>query len=462
MKILFVTQYAAHFHYFKSIIKTALERGDKVELLLLKGKHNRPEYLAAIAAFKNQFSGFSCDWALQRSRGLFRKVLFWARDLSNYRRYLLINMETPHYRERMRKALPFFLAKLANLNFFNIFLKSYLAGRLLEKIENAAAVHPGILKDVKERSPDVLIATPVNMRRAEEACDLEYLKAAADLGIPTFVPIVSWDNLTTKGNFHIFPDMILAWNQQQVEEAKKFHQIPEEKLRVMGAILFDGWFSDFKPSLSRQDFCRKYGLDPRKPYLLYLGSTANIAPDESWIPAKLRELLGQSQDASLQEVQLVIRPHPSNYEIYKKILREGIWLIPENPKLPDSPDDSQLFYDTVYHALAAIDGVNTSAIIDAVIIGRPGMVVVIDKYNKTQSQTEYFKNLISLEFLAKVSLGNDFLDEIKILLAGKDYRSELRKKFISNYIRPRGLEHSAGTAVMEEIERFLVRQRHGV
>lgn len=455
MKILFITQYAAHFHYFKSIIKAALERVDKVEFLLLKGKHNKPEYLEAISAFKNQSRNFDYGWAVTRSTGLWRKILFLARDLSNYRRYLLINMETPHYRERMRKALPFFLTKIANLNFFNGFLKSDVVGKVLKKIENTTSPHPGILEDIKKRSPDVLIATPVNMRRAEEACDLEYLKAAVDLGIPTFVPIVSWDNLTTKGNFHILPDLILAWNERHVSEAKKFHQIPDEKLKIMGAMLFDGWFSDFKPSLNRQDFCRKYGLDPARPYLLYLGSTTNIASDESWIPAKLRELLDSSQDQALKEVQIVIRSHPSNYEIYRKILGKGIWLVPENPKLPDRPDDSQLFYDTVYHALAAIDGVNTSAIIDAVIIGKPGIAIVTNEYSKTQSQTEYFKNLISFGFLAKVSLGRDFLEEIKILLAGKDYRRELRKGFIAEYIRPRGLERSAGTVVMEEIEKFL-------
>ena len=457
MRILFVTQYAAHFHYFKSIIKTLCGKGHVVELLLLKGKHNKPEYLEAIAAFKKQFENFNYGWARTRSRGLWRKVLFLSRDIQNYRRYLLIEMETPHYRERIKKTLPSWLQYFSNFSWFKVFLKSKFCGSVLKAIENLIPPWPEIMEDIKKKTPDILIATPVNMRRGGEACDLEYLKAARKMGFRTIVPIVSWDNLTTKGNFHVFPDLFFVWNQLQRSEAKKFHEIPDEKIKIMGAMLFDGWFSDYKPSLTREEFCRKYNLDPAKPYLLYLGSTTNIAPDESWIPLKLREMLDQAQDESLSEIQIVIRPHPSNHQIYKKILKKRICMIPEEGRLPDMPDDSQLFYDTVFYASAAIDGVNTSAIIDAVIMGRPGIVIVTDEYKNTQGGTEYFQNLLAEEFLEHVSLGNDFLEKIKLLLEGKDDKKEARGRFIGNYIRPRGLNISAGDAALEEIENFMVK-----
>ena len=458
MRVLLVTQYAAHFHYFKSIIKTLCGKGYQVELLLLKGKHNKPEYLEAIAAFKKQFESFNYGWARARSRGLWRKVLFLSRDIQNYRRYLLVQMETPHYRERIRKTLPNWLQYFSNFSLFKIFLKSNFCGNVLKTLENITPPWREIVEDIKKKEPDILIATPVNMRRGEEACDLEYLKAAGKMGLPTFVPIVSWDNLTTKGNFHVLPDLFFVWNQLQKSEAKKFHQIPDEKIKIMGAMLFDGWFSDYKPSLTREEFCRKYNLDPAKPYLLYLGSTTNIAPDESWIPLKLREMLDQAQDESLREIQIVIRPHPSNYQIYKKISKKGIWMIPEEGRLPDMPDDSQLFYDTVFYTLAAIDGVNTSAVIDAVIMGKPGMVIVTDEYKNTQGGTEYFQNLLAEGFLANVSLGSDFLEEVRKLLQGEDHKKEARGRFVRNYICPRGLNTSAGDAALEEIENFMAKK----
>ena len=48
---------------------------------------------------------------------------------------------------------------------------------------------------------------------------------------------------------------------------------------MTGAHSYDHWFS-WTPSSEREAFCARVGLDPSKPYILYLGSSPFIAPRE--------------------------------------------------------------------------------------------------------------------------------------------------------------------------------------
>jgi hypothetical protein len=55
--------------------------------------------------------------------------------------------------------------------------------------------------------------------------------------------------------------------------------VPAERIDVTGAQLFDDWFT-MQPSRSREAFCADVGLDPAKPFVLYVGSSIFIAPEE--------------------------------------------------------------------------------------------------------------------------------------------------------------------------------------
>jgi hypothetical protein len=52
--------------------------------------------------------------------------------------------------------------------------------------------------------PDVVVASPFIFPASKE---LEYIKAAKALSIPTVGAVLSWDNLTSKGTFHVIPDV---------------------------------------------------------------------------------------------------------------------------------------------------------------------------------------------------------------------------------------------------------------
>ena len=133
-----------------------------------------------------------------------------------------------------------------------------------------------ITEFVRTQSPDVVLVSPL-IDLASPL--LDYLKAARSLGIRTGIAVASWDNLTSKGLLRFVPERVFVWNEAQRREAIELHGIPAERVVATGAARFDDWFAQ-RPSTSREEFMRKVGLDPARPYLLYLCSSVFVAPEE--------------------------------------------------------------------------------------------------------------------------------------------------------------------------------------
>ena len=85
------------------------------------------------------------------------------------------------------------------------------------------------------------------------------------------------------------PDRVFVWNEFQAREAVDLHGLEYERIVVTGAQLFDTWFAR-SPSTSRQEFLASAGLPPGSPFVLYVGSSRNIAPAGCEIAFVLRWL----------------------------------------------------------------------------------------------------------------------------------------------------------------------------
>ena len=277
-------------------------------------------------------------------------------------------------------------------------------GDVLEWIE-AAMPSDRLHEDfIRRDMPDVVLVTPgVHFGSAQA----DIIKSARAAGVPVGMLVFSWDNLSTKGALHVAPDVMFVWNERQRSEAATLHGFPPERVIAVGAPRFDEFFT-LAPVVPRARFLGPLGLDADAPTLLYLCSSRFVARHELPFVRRWLAAVRRSGDPSLARCNVIVRPHPD------------IPLLPDDegdlvrwPALqraegrisrPFSDDRAvvlrttystpQAFFECLYHS-AAVVGLNTSAELEAGIVGRPVFTVVADDQAVTgQANTLHFHYLL--------------------------------------------------------------------
>ncbi len=443
LKVLFVIRASGHFSYVDTIIEALIQKGHLVKAVFDKD-WSKGVRMGAIESFSKKNKNFTWGWSPRRSDYL-RPLLMNAREFRSYRKYLVVGNQSDYYLNRAREYLPSGTRFIAGIGLLKKILASNLIGNLFKNFEEKTPPDKKIVNFLKEFSPDIVILTPANMRFSEE---IEFLKAAKYLNIPTVLPVLTWDNLTTKGLIYLKPDLVLAWNEIQKREAIIHHQIPQKRIKITGSPFFDKWFSGLRPSLNKNQFFSKLKLNPNHPYLLYLGSSNNIAGDEKWVVENIRKLLDQ---AKLEDCQIVIRPHPANKHKFSSYKLKKTVIYPQDGVLPSLREELQDYYNTLYYSFATV-GINTSAMIDSIIVDKPVIAIVDKRFDKTQSEAQHFQQLVEYKVIEFASLDKSFIRIISQLLLGKDRKITKRKSFVNTFIRPKGLSKTAGQVAVEEIE----------
>lgn len=299
---------------------------------------------------------------------------------------------------------------------------------------------------ILSHAPDVVLVTPLIDFGSYQT---DYVKSAHRLGIPVaFLPF-SWDNLTNRGLVRIAPDRVLAWNEHQKREAMTYHDVPSDRIVVTGAPRFDDFFA-MRPTTSRDEFCRRAGLDPSRRFLLYLCSSHFVAPDEVAFVRRWAESV--RQDSSLGDCGILVRPHPANSEPWQTADLGGIenavvWR--EDPKVQADP----ALYDSLHHSAAAV-GLNTSAMIEAGILGKAVFTIQTTEFAGGQEQTLHFHYLLARNG-GNVEVAADLRqhgDQIRESLADPQAGADRRRRFIEAFVRPRGIDRPVAPIVVDEIE----------
>jgi hypothetical protein len=437
MRILFCGRSTAQFPYHASIVAALLENGHNVRLLYDKEWSGKIAYGASLTTFARKQPNLAVGWSLRRG-DRWRSIIFPLRELRSVASYLNRPWQSPFYLKRWINYLPAGLRSFAQNRFGQRLLRSEFVGHTLKQIESIIPSDYGIKREIEAYAPDVVVCSPANQRFSEE---LEYLKAAKSLGIPTVLPVYSWDNLSTKGLIHVAPDLLLAWNGVHEQEAIDIHGLDPDRIVQTGSPFFDKWFAMQELRESREEFMEKVGLDPAGPYLLYLGSSANIARDESWIVAEISKSL---RDTEQEGMQVLVRPHPANNEVYNKVVTEGVSIWPRKRQLPEDPDSQADFINSVRHAVLSV-GINTSGMIDALIQDRPVAAFVSEKFKATQEEAVHFQHMQTTGCLYEVHSVTEVLKLAQQIAAGEsDAMYRRRRDFVRAMVRPHGLEFDAG------------------
>ena len=268
----------------------------------------------------------------------------------------------------------FLLDKVRVLNFFRklflIFLKKNkkIKDQLIQNKINYCLAMPGNHKD---------------------SLEIEYINIANKMNIETAAITRSWDVLTTKSLFRFKPNIVYCWNSYHQASLNKLHNI--HKVKQTGSMFFDKWYDEYShPKNEKID----------KKLILYIGSSSKIVDDlESDIVIKIYNLLQKYKKESKENFEFIFRPHPANIKPVKKLLDNNIKVEPIDGKnLPESEDDQKKFIKLIKSAFFTI-GINTSAMIDSLILGTPTVAIQTKNKKIIQYQSSHFRHIAESDVL---------------------------------------------------------------
>jgi hypothetical protein len=192
------------------------------------------------------------------------------------------------------------------------------------------------------------------------------MRVAQAMGITTAAFIFSWDNLTSRSRIFVPYDFYLMWNEgMKAQLLAQYPPLKPEQAIVTGTPQFD---FHFKPEfwLSRDELCRRVGLNPSRPYILYTTGMASDFPEEHRIVAAairyIKELNGDPRP------QLLVRTYIKGTSdemnalaasmrgdtdvVFPPILWDKQWIMPLR-------EDLYIYTNLLRHAALGINAAST-------------------------------------------------------------------------------------------------------
>jgi len=107
----------------------------------------------------------------------------------------------------------------------------------------------------------------------------------------------------------------------------------------------------------------------------------------------------------------------------------------------------------MYHA-AAVVGLNTSAMIESAILGRPVHTVLLPEFHDNQEGTLHFHYLLDgpNALLRATRSLDDHARDVAQVLAGRDPDPQRSLRFVRAFVRPCGLDVPATSRVVDTLE----------
>ncbi len=438
---LFVLKSLYYLRNFDSGFRELLRRGERVlvyaepeRILVSEIKEQRH---ALEAAFPDQIT-FHDTPRRRDFRHALDLALQGARTELHYREHRFDG--TPGLRERASEGAGLVARLLHGRHFSGPPGRSKRRDAWLNAMQLAIPPSPDLVALLGNAQPDVVVVSPLVHFHSEQ---YDWLRAAAALGIPAILAVASWDNLTNKSRVQMPLDRIVLWNAAMREEALALHGIGETTIRVTGAAMYDEWFVR-RPTRDRSKFLIELGLAPERPLVLYTGSSRSIAPDEPTFVRRWLVGLRAAADPRLASANVLIRPHPFNRDGFPALVTRDaspVAVYPSNGGIPVVERIKADYFDALFHANAVV-GLNTSALVEAAILGRRSFTVRDPETRSGQEGTFHFHHLTGGGILQQAATLDLHFADLTAELAGQGSNVDLRG-FVSTFLRPNGIERPA-------------------
>ncbi|HLG55025.1 MAG TPA: hypothetical protein VI485_06815 [Vicinamibacterales bacterium] len=451
MRLLFSVNNFGFLRNFEPALRALASRGHDVHLLA-----ERKDSVGGTRTIDNLLRDhadrITYSYAPSRKDEFWQPLAVQVRLCLDYWRYLDARYDdSPSLRARAARQAPAFASRLPRLPVVGSRLAMATWARLLTTIERAMPAGAIVDRVLREQRPDLLLLTPLLYFGSQQ---VEYVRAAKAAGIPTVLGVGSWDHLTTKGLIHERPGRLVVWNEFQRTEAADIHGIAPERVSVTGAQAYDHWFQQ-RPSGTRADFSAKVGVPADRPLLLYLCSSPFITPYEVGFVRRWIAAVRGAEDPELRRAAILIRPHPQNAGQWadfdpSAFEAVGIW-----PRAGANPVDAEAradYYDSMFHSVAMV-GINTSALIESGIVGRPVYTVLTSEFAGQQEGTLHFQHLKNANggLLHVGASLDEHLAQVARAVRG-DHDAAKSRAFVEAFVRPHGMDTPAADKFVEVIE----------
>jgi hypothetical protein len=450
MKLLFIARHAAYLRNFESAIRGFAAAGHEVRLAVERDDQLGSRRLVERIIADHPAVSLIDAPVRGKENGADRlRELRLAIDYIRFRDPMY--NRTPHLRARAEERAPEGIVRLLARPIIRRRPGRALVRSGLRWIERAWPLDARIVDWLGGEAPDVVLITPLIELGSQQ---FDYLYAAKSLGLRTALPVTSWDHLSSKALIRSAPDLILVWNEIQKDEAVRLHGVPADRVVVTGAQAYDHWFT-WTPSRSRAEFCARVGLDPQRPFLLYVCSSLfKGTADETVFVDKWIRAVRASSDPQVRDAGILIRPHPSRVEewagfdfaSYRDVAFWG-----SHPIDAETRDD----YFQSLHYSAAVVGLNTSAFLEAAALGRPVHTVLLPKYSRNnQEGTIHFHYLLEVNggVLHAARSLEEHVEQLRAPLTTHVAADPRSRRFTESFIRPYGLAVEAAPRFVRAIE----------
>jgi len=449
VKILFIARHATYFRNYDAALRELAARGHRIHLAV--EIDDKLGGTGAVEALIAESTAITADKVPPRRADAWSGVARRLRLGLDYLRYLDPFYDpAPLRRVRARNRTPRLLAAAANPPLLRGPRWRRMYGRLLHALDAAVPPPDAVVDYIRGQAPDVMLITPLVDLGSQQ---IDYVRAARQLGVPCGLAVWSWDHLTSKALLREYPDRVFVWNGIQRDEALRTHGVPPDRVVVTGAQCFDHWFTR-APSRTRAEFCGALGLPADRPVVLYVctGLIKGSPPEMEFVREWLA-WLRSSADPLVKQAGVLIRPHPASAALWRDVdfsAHGPVAVWGGNPVDERSRRD---YFDSLYHS-AAVVGLNTSAFLEAAIVGREVLTVLVPRFHDNQMGTAHFRYLLQVAggMLRVADEAGRHLEQLGEALRRTPGVEHPHRAFLEAFIRPYGLDRPATPLFIDAVE----------
>jgi len=456
VRILFIARRFSYLKNFEGPILELARRGHALHLVALAGE-GKLEGSAIVQRWADSEPGITFERLppapqQQSKLGLRARISM----MVDYLRYL-----DPAYQdaggliERARRRTPVGFLRLVESKLARFPSALSMVAALLKRLEVATPRRPELDAFLRAHQADAVLFTPLIALQSEEQ---DLLAAAAEQGLRTVFCVLSWDNLSSKALVRTMPDLVTVWNEVQRHEARHLHGVPDDRVVVTGAQTFDIWF-DRAPSKPRAEFLARVGLPADRPFLLWVCSSLfRTSPVEEGFVRRWIQMIRASEDPLLRDVSILVRPHPARMLEWAKTPLDSLGPVSLWGQLPVDTESRNDYFDSMYYS-EAVAGLNTSAFIEAAIVGKPVYTVILPEFHESQAGTLHFPYLLNVGggLLHAAQDMETHMADLAAALHDPGAGAERSRRFVEAFVRPHGLANKATDRFVDAIEDLMRR-----